>query len=128
MLVVTAENVAGHRVVEVKGQCFGVVVRSRGLGGNVMAGLRSLVGTARRSGGPNNRFAGGGSPYLFPAPRQLAAGHSRVFLQLSGKRPRDRRTRRGDEGALSEDLSLLRISLMAGKKPVPASEKRPHSL
>jgi uncharacterized protein YbjQ (UPF0145 family) len=39
MLVVTTENVAGHRVVEVKGQCFGVVVRSRGLGGNVMAGV-----------------------------------------------------------------------------------------
>ena len=32
------------RVVEVKGQCFGVVVRSRGLGGNLMAGLRSIVG------------------------------------------------------------------------------------
>ena len=44
MLVVTTENVAGHRVVEVKGQCFGVVVRSRGLGGNLMAGLRSIVG------------------------------------------------------------------------------------
>jgi len=44
MLVVTTENVPGHRVVEVKGQCFGVVVRSRGLGGNIMAGLRSLVG------------------------------------------------------------------------------------
>jgi len=44
MLVVTTENVAGHSVVEVKGQCFGVVVRSRGLGGNVMAGLRSIVG------------------------------------------------------------------------------------
>jgi len=44
MLVVTTENVVGHRVVEVKGQCFGVVVRSRGLGGNVMAGLRSIVG------------------------------------------------------------------------------------
>jgi uncharacterized protein YbjQ (UPF0145 family) len=44
MLVVTTENVARHRVVEVKGQCFGVVVRSRGIGGNVMAGLRSIVG------------------------------------------------------------------------------------
>ena len=44
MLVVTTENVAGHRVVEVKAQCFGVVVRSRGLCGNVMAGLRSIVG------------------------------------------------------------------------------------
>src|SRR5271156_7021840 len=44
MLVVTTENVSGHRVREVKGQCFGVVVRSRGLGGNIMAGLRSIVG------------------------------------------------------------------------------------
>jgi uncharacterized protein YbjQ (UPF0145 family) len=44
MLVATTENVPGHRVVEIKGQCFGVVVRSRGLGGNIMAGLRSLAG------------------------------------------------------------------------------------
>jgi uncharacterized protein YbjQ (UPF0145 family) len=38
VLVVTTENVPGHRVREVKGQVFGVVVRSRGLGGNIMAG------------------------------------------------------------------------------------------
>ena len=44
MLVVTTENVPGHRVTDVKGQVFGVVVRSRGLGGNIMAGLRSLAG------------------------------------------------------------------------------------
>jgi uncharacterized protein YbjQ (UPF0145 family) len=44
VLVVTTENVAGHRTVETIGQVFGVVVRSRGLGGNVVAGLRSLVG------------------------------------------------------------------------------------
>ncbi|HET7675692.1 MAG TPA: heavy metal-binding domain-containing protein [Gammaproteobacteria bacterium] len=44
MIVVTSENVAGYKVAEVKGQVFGVVVRSRGLGGNVMAGLRSIVG------------------------------------------------------------------------------------
>jgi uncharacterized protein YbjQ (UPF0145 family) len=44
MLVTTTENVPGHTVLAVKGQCFGVVVRSRGLAGNVMAGLRSLVG------------------------------------------------------------------------------------
>ncbi|MBN2702553.1 MAG: YbjQ family protein [Methylothermaceae bacterium] len=44
MLIVTTENVPGHAVVAVKGQVFGVVVRSRGIGGNVMAGLRSLVG------------------------------------------------------------------------------------
>ena len=44
MLVATTESVAGHRTVETRGQCFGVVVRSRGIGGNIMAGLRSIVG------------------------------------------------------------------------------------
>src|SRR5579871_2777431 len=44
MLVATTEGVAGHRVKQTLGQCFGVVVRSRGLGGNIMAGLRSIVG------------------------------------------------------------------------------------
>jgi uncharacterized protein YbjQ (UPF0145 family) len=44
MLVVTTENVPGHQVRRVYGQCFGVVVRSRGIGGNFMAGLRSIVG------------------------------------------------------------------------------------
>jgi uncharacterized protein YbjQ (UPF0145 family) len=44
MLVTTTENVAGYRVTEVKGQVFGVVVRSRGLAGNLMAGLRSIFG------------------------------------------------------------------------------------
>jgi uncharacterized protein YbjQ (UPF0145 family) len=44
MLITTTENVRGHRVQEVKGEVFGVVVRSRGIGGNLMAGLRSLKG------------------------------------------------------------------------------------
>lgn len=44
MLVVTTENVPGHQVRAVLGQVFGVVVRSRGLGGNITAGLRSLIG------------------------------------------------------------------------------------
>jgi uncharacterized protein YbjQ (UPF0145 family) len=44
MLVVTTENVAGHRVIQSKGQCFGVVVRSRGIAGNIIAGLRSIIG------------------------------------------------------------------------------------
>lgn len=44
MIVTTTENVAGHRTVESFGQVFGVVVRSRGLGGNIVAGLRSLIG------------------------------------------------------------------------------------
>ena len=44
MIVVTTEEVTGHRIVEMKGQVFGLVVRSRGLGGNIMAGLRSIAG------------------------------------------------------------------------------------
>ncbi|QSO55383.1 heavy metal-binding domain-containing protein [Alicyclobacillus curvatus] len=44
MLVVTTERVPGYEVEEVLGQAFGVVVRSRGLGGNLVAGLRSIVG------------------------------------------------------------------------------------
>jgi len=44
MIVVTTEEVTGHRIVEMKGQVFGLVVRSRGLGGNIMAFLRSLGG------------------------------------------------------------------------------------
>lgn len=44
MIVVTTENIAGYKVKEVKGETFGLVVRSRGLGGNILAGLRTLVG------------------------------------------------------------------------------------
>ena len=44
MIAVTSETIAGYRISETKGQAFGVVVRSRGLGGNIMAGLRSVVG------------------------------------------------------------------------------------
>jgi uncharacterized protein YbjQ (UPF0145 family) len=44
IVVATTENVAGHRTVATLGQVFGVVVRSRGIGGNIAAGLRSIVG------------------------------------------------------------------------------------
>jgi uncharacterized protein YbjQ (UPF0145 family) len=44
MIVVTTEDVTGQRIVETMGQVFGVTVRSRGLGGNIMAKLRSLGG------------------------------------------------------------------------------------
>ena len=44
MIVVTTPYLPGHRIVESKGMVFGLVVRSRGLGGNLMAGLRSLGG------------------------------------------------------------------------------------
>jgi uncharacterized protein YbjQ (UPF0145 family) len=44
MIIATTPYIAGQRVTETKGQVFGLVVRSRGLAGNVAAGLRSLVG------------------------------------------------------------------------------------
>lgn len=44
MLVVTTENIQGHAIERVVGQVFGVVVRSRGIGGNITAALRSLGG------------------------------------------------------------------------------------
>ena len=44
MIVVTTEAVAGYRTVRTIGQVFGVVVRSRGIGGNLMASLRSIFG------------------------------------------------------------------------------------
>jgi uncharacterized protein YbjQ (UPF0145 family) len=44
MIVATTENVAGHKTVETLGQVFGVIVRSRGIGGNMMAGLRTIAG------------------------------------------------------------------------------------
>jgi uncharacterized protein YbjQ (UPF0145 family) len=44
MIVATTPYIAGHRVVETKGQTFGLVVRSRGFSGNLIAGLRSLGG------------------------------------------------------------------------------------
>jgi len=44
VIVSTAPFIAGQRVAETKGQTFGLVVRSRGLGGNIAASLRSLVG------------------------------------------------------------------------------------
>ena len=44
MLIVTTNDVPGQEIGEVLGQVFGLVVRSRGLGGNIAAGLRWLVG------------------------------------------------------------------------------------
>ena len=44
MIVATTPFIAGHRVTETKGQTFGLVVRSRGFSGNLIAGLRSLAG------------------------------------------------------------------------------------
>ncbi len=44
MIVTTTEQVAGYRTVDSLGQVFGVIVRSRGLGGNLVAALRTVMG------------------------------------------------------------------------------------
>ena len=44
MIVATTPFIAGHRTVETKGQVFGLVVRSRGFSGNLIASLRSIGG------------------------------------------------------------------------------------
>ncbi len=44
MIVSTTENLVGQRITQTLGQVFGVVVRSRGLSGNLMASLRSIGG------------------------------------------------------------------------------------
>ncbi len=44
MIIVTTPFLTGYRIAESKGMVFGLVVRSRGLGGNIVATLRSLGG------------------------------------------------------------------------------------
>ncbi len=44
VLVATTERPAGYEVVQTLGQVFGVVVRSRGLGANIVAWVRTLGG------------------------------------------------------------------------------------
>jgi uncharacterized protein YbjQ (UPF0145 family) len=44
MIVATTPFEAAHRIVESKGHVYGLVVRSRGLGGNLAAAFRSLGG------------------------------------------------------------------------------------
>jgi uncharacterized protein YbjQ (UPF0145 family) len=49
MIVTTTENIPEARVVQTLGQVFGLTVRSRSLGGNIAAFLKSLVGGEVRS-------------------------------------------------------------------------------
>ncbi|MFE1839096.1 YbjQ family protein [Streptomyces sviceus] len=44
VLVVTTNDVPGHRVQEVLGEVFGLTVRSRHIGSQIGAGLKSMVG------------------------------------------------------------------------------------
>lgn len=44
IIAVTTNYVPGMRITSVIGPAFGLIVRSRGLGGNIVAGLRTIVG------------------------------------------------------------------------------------
>jgi uncharacterized protein YbjQ (UPF0145 family) len=44
MLIATTERIAGREVGETLGEVFGISVRSRGMVGNMLAGLKTLVG------------------------------------------------------------------------------------
>lgn len=44
MLIVTTNDIPGYEIEEVLGEVFGLTVRSRHVGSNIGAGLKSLVG------------------------------------------------------------------------------------
>jgi uncharacterized protein YbjQ (UPF0145 family) len=49
MIITTTEHIPDTRVVKTIGQVFGLTVRSRSIGGNITAGLKSLAGGEIRS-------------------------------------------------------------------------------
>ena len=44
MLITTMNDVPGHEVTEVFGEVFGLTVRSRNIGSQIGAGLKSIIG------------------------------------------------------------------------------------
>src|SRR3954463_12087 len=44
MLITTGNDLPGYRITRVLGECFGLTVRSRNIGSQLGAGLKSLVG------------------------------------------------------------------------------------
>lgn len=44
MIIVTTENIANYKIKEVLGPAFGLTVRARGLGRDILAALKGLVG------------------------------------------------------------------------------------
>ncbi|WP_338751566.1 YbjQ family protein [Bacillus sp. FJAT-52991] len=44
MIIVTTENITNYKVNEVKGPVFGLTVRARGVGKDIMASFKGLVG------------------------------------------------------------------------------------
>ncbi|MDR2624228.1 MAG: heavy metal-binding domain-containing protein [Methanobrevibacter sp.] len=43
-IVSSANFVPGYKIIEMKGLTYGLTVRTRGAGGNIQAGLKSLIG------------------------------------------------------------------------------------
>ena len=44
MIIVTTNDVTGHRIEATMGECFGLTVRSRHIGSNIGAGLKAMAG------------------------------------------------------------------------------------
>lgn len=44
MMLLTSNYAPGYKITKVLGMVYGITVRSRGIGGNLMAGLRSIGG------------------------------------------------------------------------------------
>ncbi|WP_421664573.1 YbjQ family protein [Lysinibacillus telephonicus] len=44
MIIVTTENITNYKVTEVLGPVFGLTVRARGIGKDIVASLKGLVG------------------------------------------------------------------------------------
>jgi len=44
VMLLTANYASGYKVEKVLGMVYGITVRSRGLGGNIVAGLRTIAG------------------------------------------------------------------------------------
>lgn len=44
MIIVTTENVANYKVTQVLGPVFGLTVRARGIGKDIVASLKGLIG------------------------------------------------------------------------------------
>ncbi|MGZ7067120.1 MAG: heavy metal-binding domain-containing protein, partial [Methanobacterium sp.] len=43
-IIASSNYVPGYRSVETRGFCYGLTVRSRGAGGQISAGIRSMFG------------------------------------------------------------------------------------
>ncbi len=44
MIIVTTEQIPNYRIKEIKGPVFGITVRARGIGKDIVASLKGLVG------------------------------------------------------------------------------------